>query len=142
MASPKEVQDLFQRYQREGHTLPVTVHDLASWAYDNGYCALSRSSIVARLAREFGRAMRADCHINPQGVMVRTKHVVTYKMEGRQIPLWSDTDHATQEHMRLSFQQRLKNIADCCKRLKTDVTSFNAHVKTAAQLLLNFSFDV
>jgi len=63
--------------RKDGHMQPFTMHDLASWAYDNGLCQPQRSTIVTRLAEEFSRAMRADFHLDPQGRRVRTKHVAT-----------------------------------------------------------------
>jgi hypothetical protein len=75
MSYYEQLQDLYRRYEKDGHIQPFTMHDLASWAYDNGLCQPQRSTIVNRLAEEFSRAMRADFHIDPQGRRVRTKHV-------------------------------------------------------------------
>ena len=37
MSYYEQLQDLYRRYEKDGHIQPFTMHDLASWAYDNGF---------------------------------------------------------------------------------------------------------
>lgn len=144
MSYYEQLQDLYCRYEKDGHIQPFTMHDLASWAYDNGLCQPQRSTIVTRLAEEFSRAMRADFHVDPQGRRVRTKHVATYERGGKQFSLWADLRAATREHMERSFQQRRQGIVGDCRQLKTDVDSYNDNQNTgeAIQLVLDFTDDM
>jgi hypothetical protein len=144
MTYSEQLQDLYRRYEKDGHIQPFTMHDLAAWAYDNGLCQPQRSTIVSRLAEEFSRAMRADFHVDPQGRRVRTKHVAIYERGGKQFALWSDLRVATREHMERSFQQRRQGIVGDCRQLKTDVDSYNQNQNRgeALQLVLDFSDDI
>ncbi len=144
MSYYEQLQSLYRRYEKDGHMQPFTMHDLASWAYDNGLCQPQRSTIVNRLAEEFSRAMRADFHVDPQGRRVRTKHVAMYERGGKQFALWADLRAATREHMERSFQQRRQGIVGDCRQLKTDVDSYNDNQNTgeAIQLVLDFTDDM
>jgi hypothetical protein len=144
MSYYEELQNLYRRYESDGHIQPFTMHDLAAWAYDNGLCQPQRSTIVNRLAEEFSRAMRADFHVDPQGRRVRTKHMATYERGGKQFALWADLRVATREHMERSFQQRRQGIVGDCRQLKTDVDSYNDNQNSgeSIQLVLDFTDDV
>ena len=134
MSYNEQLQSLYRRYEKDGHMQPFTMHDLASWAYDNSLCQPQRSTIVNRLAEDFSRAMRADFHVDPQGRRVRTKHVATYERGGKQFALWAER----------SFQQRRQGIVGHCRQLKTDVDSYNDNQNTGGpiQLVLDFTDDM
>jgi hypothetical protein len=71
MSYNEQLQSLYHRYEKDGHMQSFTMHDLASWAYDNDLCQPQRSTIVNRLAVDFSRAIRADFHVDPQGRRIR-----------------------------------------------------------------------
>ena len=144
MSYNEQLQDLYRRYEKDGHMQPFTMHELAAWAYDKGLCQPQRLTIVNRLAEEFARAMRADFQIDRQGRRVRTKHVATYERGGKQYALWADLRVASREHMERSFQQRRQGIVGDCRQLKTDVDSYNENqnTKEPIQLILDFTDDM
>ncbi|MEO6802688.1 MAG: DUF3738 domain-containing protein [Granulicella sp.] len=47
MSYYEQLQSLYRRYEKDGHMQPFTMHDLASWAYDNGLCQPQRSTIAS-----------------------------------------------------------------------------------------------
>ena len=71
MSYNEKLQELYRKYEKDGHMQPFTMHELAAWAYDNGLCQPQRSTMVTRLAEDFSRAMRADFHTDAQGRRVR-----------------------------------------------------------------------
>lgn len=144
MSYNEKLQELYRKYEKDGHMQPFTMHELAAWAYDNGLCQPQRSTIVNRLAEEFSRAMRTEFHTDAQGRRVRTKHVATYDQNGKQIALWADIRVASREHMERSFQQRRQGIVGDCRQLKADVDSYNQNQNRgeAIQLVLDFTYDM
>ena len=144
MSYNEKLQELYRKYEKDGHMQPFTMHELAAWAYDNGLCLPQRSTIVNRLAEEFSRAMRAEFHIDPQGRRVRTKHMATYERGGQQYALWADIRVASRDHMERSFQQRRQGIVGDCRQLKADVDSYNQNQNKGdtIQLVLDFTDDI
>jgi hypothetical protein len=144
MSYNEQLQELYRKYEKDGHMQPFTMHELAAWAYDHGLCQPQRSTIVNRLAEDFSRAMRAEFHIDSQGRRVRTKHVATFERNGKQYALWADIRMASRDHMERSFQQRRQGIVGDCRQLKTDVDSYNENQNRdeTIQLVLDFTEDV
>ena len=144
MSYNEKLQELYRKYEKDGHMQPFTMHELAAWAYDNELCQPQRSTIVTRLAEDFSRAMRADFHTDAQGRRVRTKHMATYERNGKQYALWADIRVASHDHMERSFQQRRQGIVGDCRQLKADVDSYNQNQNTGEplQLVLDFTDDM
>ena len=89
--------------------------------------------------RTFGRDGE-EYITDPQGRRVRSKHVARYGEGEAQIPLWADIKTASREHMEIAFQQRRQQILGDCRRMKTDVDSFNDNYNSAAPLQMVFNF--
>lgn len=144
MSYNERLQELYRKYEKDGHMQPFTMHELAAWAFDNGLCQPQRSTMVNRLAEEFARAMRVEFHTDPQGRRVRTKHMATYERNGKQYALWADIRVASRDHMERSFQQRRQGIVGDCRQLKADVDSYNQNQNRgeALQLVLDFTDDM
>ena len=58
--------------------------------------------------------------------------------------LWDDIRTASRRHMRISFQQRRRQIVDDCKQLKMDVDSYNDRNpdETPIQMVFDFTMDL
>jgi hypothetical protein len=105
--------------------------------------------LVSLCARDIGRAMRKEKHLDPQGRTVRTMHAARCSRthdDGTevQLVLWDDIRSANREHMEIAFQQRRNRLLSGCSQLKTDVDSFNENnaPDRPIQMVLDFTKDL
>ena len=75
---------------------------------------------------------------------MRTKHAARILEKGTQLTFWADIRTADRSHLDIAFKQRRQQIVGGCKKLKTDVDSFNENrdFELPIQLVLDFTDDV
>jgi len=86
--------------------------------------------------------MREDHITDPQGRIVRAKHVARVNRNGEQIPLWADIRTASQQHMEIAFKQRRQQVVGDCRQLKTDLDSYNENHNTGDSIQISFNFTL
>lgn len=143
--SAKDSEIITQAYTAAGGEWPATATDLAAFAVNQGYWQPGRGDAIKQCAEQLTHAMRLVMHTDPQGRKVRTKHVVGKELRnGVLAGLWDDVRTMSRQHMALAVQTRRNGIVHDCRRLKTDVDSYNENVNIGKPILLslNFEFDV
>lgn len=145
----ESLQDIVHRYRDAGQPWPADRKQIAAWAVSNKLYAPQRKTVVDRCAEELAEAMRLEMEVDPQGRTVRSNHcavIIEEDAKGNKIQkrLWFDRNSATPEMMRLSLQQRRRQVLGDCKQLAADRDSYNDNNIHGAeiQLSLNFESDI
>jgi len=140
----KQLQKLVYAYMESGQTWPASTHDIAKWAVTKGLWRPQPSAVIDQCANQLAKAMREEHIIDPQGRLVRAKHVAKMERNGEQVALWEDIRTASRQHMEIAFQQRRQQIVGDCKQLKTDVESFNENRNPGnpIQMVFDFTLDL
>ena len=136
----EQLQRVVEEFRSSGQPWPATSNEMAVWAINEGKWHPQRAAMVKKCAEELSDAMREEYFTDPQGRRVRAKHVARYGTGSSQIPLWEDIRSASREHMDISFQQRRQQILGDCRRLKTDVDSFNENYCSGEPIQMVFDF--
>ena len=140
----KQFRRYTQQYMREHDVDAIDLDEVADWMIRQGYWE-PESSALRKLCKEKVRcALRQQCFIDAQGRKVRKFHPVVTEKDGKQTSLWYQLPTASRDNIALSFQQRRKGIVGDCRKLKTDVDSFNDNNNDgeSIQLTLDFTNDV
>ena len=135
-----KLRSLVNEYKEESGKEAIDSSVVARWAYREGKLEPQEQDIVQFLARQISRALRNAYFTDPQGRKVRANHVVVENQGGTQIAIWRDIRTAPRDHVKKSMQQRRRQIAGDCTRLKTDLDSYNENFNTGEQLELCFDF--
>ena len=138
----EQMQGIVYEYIETGGSWPATAKDMAVWAINNKKWAASPSALINRCAEELARAMREELITDPQGRLVRAKHVARILKDGEQSMLWADIRTAPREHMTIAFQQRRQQIVGDCRQLKSDVDSFNDNRSPGTPIQMSFDFTL
>lgn len=136
----KQLQKIVRQYLEEGQSWPTTTQDIARWAIRKGLWAPKQAAIIDQCANQLARAMREEHITDPQGRIVRAKHVAKINRNGAQLAFWDDIRTATRQHMEIAFQQRRQQVVGDCKQLKTDVDSYNENRNPGRPIQLNLDF--
>lgn len=135
------LQDIINDYMDVNGNGPVDMKVIAAWAIATDRWEPKPISLVRMAAAELSAAAREENYRDPQGRLVRKKHVVREATsEGEQRYLWADIEDANPEHMRRSLSQRRRGILGDCRRLKTDLDSYNENNIHGGQVQLDFDF--
>lgn len=127
-----------------GQAWPDSTHDIAKWAVNKGLWRPQPSVVIDQCANHLARAMREEHIVDPQGRLVRAKHVAKMERNGEQVALWEDIRTASRQHMEIALKQRRQQIVGDCKQLKTDVDSFNENrnLGKPIQMVFDFTLDL
>lgn len=136
----EQLQRIVKRYMQAEQPWPATTRQIASWAIRQGIWAAQPSDLVNQCADQLARAMREEHITDPQGRIVRAKHVARVERSGKQTALWADIRTAPREHMRMAFQQRRQQIVGDCRQLKVDCDSYNENGIPAEPIQIIFDF--
>jgi hypothetical protein len=140
MAYTKQLQKIVSKYIEANQPWPTTTHDIARWAINNKLWAPQPSTILDQCANQLARAMREEHITDPQGRVVRAKHVAKIQRGGEQIALWEDMRTASHSHMEIALQQRRQQIVGDCRQLKSDMDSYNENYNSERPIQLVFDF--
>ena len=138
----KQLQDVVNAYISSGEPWPASTLQIARWAVRTGRYHPQPSAVINQCADQLGRAMREEHIRDPQGRIVRAKHVAKVRQNGEQVALWADIRTASREHMEIAFQQRRRQIVGDCRQLKIDVDSYNQNANTGKPIQMVFDFTV
>lgn len=136
----EQLQRIVKRYMESEQPWPATTRQIASWAIRQRIWAAQPSDLVNQCADQLARAMREEHITDPQGRVVRAKHVARIERGGKQTALWADIRTAPREHMRMAFQQRRQQIVGDCRQLKVDCDSYNENNIPAEPIQIIFDF--
>ncbi|MCF6322973.1 MAG: hypothetical protein L3J89_01395 [Gammaproteobacteria bacterium] len=144
MTYSEQMQKIWAQYESSGMPTPATKHNVAEWAVHNGLWKPRPIDIIGQCADDLAKALREEYKTDVKGRRVRTKHVVKYSKNGKQLYLWADIDTAPRDHMVKAFAQRRKQVVGDCHQLKTDVDYYNDKNSTIEpiQVVLDFTDDV
>lgn len=138
----KQLQDVVHAYMESGQAWPASTHDIAKWAVNKGLWRPQPSAVIDQCANHLARAMREEHIIDPQGRLVRAKHVAKMERNGEQVALWEDIRTASRQHMEIALKQRRQQIVGDCKQLKTDMDSFNENRNPGKPIQMVFDFTL
>lgn len=140
----KQMQKIANAYMDAEEPWPASVRQIAAWAIREGLWEAQPSTLIDQCASQLARAMREEHITDPQGRVVRAKHVARIERAGEQIALWADIRTADRHHMAIAFQQRRQMIVGDCRQLKTDVDSYNENRNPGPpiQMVFDFALDV
>ena len=138
----KQLQEIVRAYINDGQNWPASTHDIARWAVSKRLWLPQPSAVIDQCANQLSRAMREEHITDPQGRVVRAKHVARLEKNGEQIALWADIRTADRKHMEIAFQQRRQQIVGDCRQLKTDMDSYNENRNTGRPLQMIFDFTL
>ncbi len=140
----RQLQNVVSAYMQSKQPWPASTHEIAAWAVKNGLWRPQPSALVDQCANQLARAMREEHITDPQGRIVRVKHVARVERNGEQVALWADIRDADLRHMEIAFAQRRQQIVGDCKQLKTDVDSYNENRKPERpiQMVFDFTYDL
>lgn len=140
----KQLQDIVRAYIDSGQNWPATTHDIARWAVTKKMWLPQPSVVIDQCANQLSRAMREEHITDPQGRVVRAKHVARINKGGEQLAIWDDIRTADRKHMEIAFQQRRQQIVGDCRQLKTDIDSYNENRNsgTPIQMVFDFTLDL
>jgi hypothetical protein len=125
MGYTKQLQKIVNAYMETGQPWPATTHQIAAWAVSQKLWQPQPSTVIDQCANQLSKVMREEHIVDPQGRIVRAKHVAKIERNGEQMALWADIRTAGREHMGIAFQQRRQQIVGDCRQLKNDVDSYN-----------------
>lgn len=141
---------IVQDYRDSGEPWPAARKTIASWAVRTNCWQAPRKSLIDQCGEELANAMRQEVFTDPQGRRVRKKHPVPVVREladgsQEQLYLWHDITDWTREQAQSGFQYLRTQILGDCKRLQTDVDSYNENWNQSGvpvQMCLNFEDDI
>lgn len=144
------LQRIVQEYRDAGEPWPIDRKSIASWAIRNKRWSAPFKTLIDQCAQELARAMRLEVFVDPQGRRVRRKHAVPVLLElsdgtHEQLYFWHDITDWTREQAQTGFQYLRSHILGDCKRLVTDVESYNDNWNKSGvpvQMCLNFEDDI
>lgn len=144
MAYSEQLQRIVRRYIEARQPWPASTHEIAAWAVRMKLWQPQPSAVIDQCANQLARAMREEHITDPQGRVVRAKHVARIDRAGEQIALWADIRDASREHMEIAFQQRRQQIVGDCRQLKTDLDSYNENRNPGdpIQMIFDFTLDL
>ncbi len=140
MSLAKQGQKLVNSYREAGEPWPATALEIARWAVRNRKWFPQPSAVIDQCADQISRAMREEHITDPQGRVVRAKHVAKILRNGEQVSLWADIRSANREHMAIAFQQRRRQIVGDCRQLNTDIESYNENMSPVKPIQMSFDF--
>ena len=118
--------------------------DIAAWAIRKERWYPPARDIIKVLSNELSQAARIEYEYDPQGRRVRTKHArrETRIVDGKptQWILWEDSHNATEQHMKVSLQQRRGGVLSDCGQLKRDTDSYNDNNVHGAKIEMSWDF--
>jgi hypothetical protein len=138
----KQLQDVVHVYMESGQAWPASTHDIAKWVVNKGLWRPQPSAVIDQCANHLARAMREEHIVDPQGRLVRAKHVAKMERNGEQVALWEDIRTASRQHMEIALKQRRQQIVGDCKQLKTDMDSFNENRNPGKPIQMVFDFTL
>lgn len=141
-AYSKQLQDVVHTYMESGQVWPASTHDIAKWAVNKGLWRPQPSAMIDQCANHLARAMREEHIVDPQGRLVRAKHMAKMERNGEQVALWEDIRTASRQHMEIALKQRRQQIVGDCKQLKTDMDSFNENRNPGKPIQMVFDFTL
>lgn len=144
MSYNEQLQNIFQKYEEAGNSIPVAMRDVAAWAIEQKLWAPRPIDVIDILSEDMSRALREEYRTDKKGRRYRAKHAVRITRGGVQLTLWADMDRSSREHMQMAFAQRRQGIVGDCLHLKTDVDAYNDKniSQPPLQLVLDFAQDV
>lgn len=134
------MQEIVTSYREADQPWPASSRQISAWAIKNDIWRPYPSSIVDQCAKHLSQAMREEHITDPQGRVVRAKHVARVERDGVQMPLWGDIRTADRKHMQIAFQQRRQQVVGDCRQLKTDLDSFNENRNPIEPIQMSFDF--
>lgn len=146
-AYTNNIKDYIEKYKIEyGDNGVIDPHDLAQWAYNNGYHRPNNKTIIDAIAADITKVFREEYRTDKHGRRYRAKHAVKESRNKKQYSLWADMDdpNAPHEHFQKSFGQRRLQIVGDCYQLKTDVDVYNdkRQQEEPIQIILDFTIDI
>jgi len=141
---PEQMQAIFDRYNAEVDSSPVSLDDVAAWAIEQKLYRPAPRDVVKLCREALAESLRQEKRVDSKGRKYRAKHSVRDSIGGVQLNLWADIDNAPRSFMEKSFSQRRKSIVGDCFQVKQDVDHFNDENPGEApiQIILDFSDDV
>lgn len=145
----EEMAKLIREYKTEHGQGPVNFSNVAVWALNNKKWEPPRRSLISDLKKRLSRSARNLHHTDPQGRRVRTMHSARYSRltAGGQLvfeDMWDELEKMSEDHAQISFNQRWDNIANACKSLYRDNSSYADNNPNSqnrpVQLTFNFEF--
>ncbi len=141
---PEQMQAIFDRYNTEVDSSPVSLDDVAVWAISQGLFHPAPRDVVKICREALADSLRQERRVDDKGRRYRAKHSVRTTFGGAQLSLWADIDNAPRSFMEKSFGQRRKAIADDSFQIKQDVDHYNDEHsdEPPIQMVLDFTEDV
>lgn len=144
------LQQIVQEYRDSGESWPADSKTLAAWAIRQKKWQPAARGQIKQCASELAAAMRQEYITDPQGRRVRRKHAVPELRElpdgsHEQLFLWHDITDWSREKAQIGFQYLRTQILGDCKRLTTDVDSYNENWNTSdvpIQMCFDFEDDL
>lgn len=140
----KALQNLVIAYMEDRQPWPATAREIAAWAIRERRWRPEPSSMIEQCSNQLSQAMRDEHIVDPQGRVVRAKHVAKIERNGELRLEWADIRTAPREHMHIAFQSRRQQIVGDCRQLKTDADSYNDNKcpDNPIQLIFDFTQDL
>ncbi|WP_269716357.1 hypothetical protein [Caulobacter sp. NIBR2454] len=140
----EQMQRIFNRYNTEVDSGPVSLDEVAAWAIDQGLFYPAPKDVIKICRDALADSLRQEKRTDDQGRQYRAKHSVRTTVSGVQLSLWADIDYAPRSFMEKSFSQRRKSITDDSFQLKQDVDHYNDvnRADPPIQMILDFTDDV
>jgi hypothetical protein len=139
MAS-RQVQKIVAAYRVSGQSWPATKEQIALWAVRERKWLPQTSTLIRQCADEIADAMRLESFVDPQGRNVRAKYSATMERNGTRLTLWDDGRTASREFMAIHFAQRRQAIAGDCRKMKSDMDSYNDNRNPGPPIQTSFDF--
>ena len=136
----KQLQKLVDDYKKAGQPWPASATDMAKWAINNHRWFPQPAALISQCADQLSRAMREEHIVDPQGRLVRAKHMARVHKNGELVSLWDDIRSENRQHMAIAFQQRRQQIVGDCRQLKTDMDSYNDNASKDRPIQMVFDF--
>lgn len=118
----------------------VDLDEVALWAIREKKWAPQQAEIRRQCRELLSRALREERITDPQGRRIRKYHAIRQEKNGHTLWLWGDIDTANHNHMKVSFQQRRREVVGDCCLLKTDIDSYNDNYNKNDPINLCFDF--
>ena len=110
---------------------------VARWAIEAGMYEPRPQDVVKGLARDISKALRQEYIIDRRGRQVRAMHAVT----APQGTLWGHVETASMKHLRLSLQQRRRQMRADAVQLWIDKDYVNDIHPDEEPVQLSFNFE-
>lgn len=137
----KQALRIIQEYKETYGLKYCNLDDVADWAIREGKYDLEESALKRQCKDLLGRALREERFTDAQGRRPRKYHAIRKEEKnGQMLWLWGDIETGDHKHMKVSFQQRRKEVVGDCSLLKTDVDSYNENFNKGEVIKLNLNF--